>query len=48
MNRLTKIKGFEELVKDFIENHNFYKKMYDSLEPQNFKLSAKWEHLDKF
>jgi hypothetical protein len=36
MNRLTKIKGFEDLVKDFIENHNYYKKMYDSLEPQNF------------
>ena len=48
MNRLVKIKVFEDLVKDFIENHNFYKKMYDSLEPQNFALSAKWSHLDKF
>ena len=38
MNRLIKIKGFEDLVKDFIENHNFYKKMYDILEPQNFQL----------
>ena len=49
LNRLDKLDKFEGLLDDFMANHaGFYKEWYDSSTPQNFEMSEKWQHLDKF
>jgi hypothetical protein len=48
LNRLDKCKNFKGFLDHFIKNHEVYKKMYDSSNPQDFELLAPWNtKLDK-
>mmetsp|Transcript_11720 Transcript_11720/g.17902 ORF Transcript_11720/g.17902 Transcript_11720/m.17902 type:complete len:621 (+) Transcript_11720:841-2703(+) len=47
LNRLSLLKNFNGFLDHFINEHDYYKKMYDSANPQDFELPDKWKHLDK-
>lgn len=48
LNRLGKFKEFKGIVEEFIENHQYYRGMYDSTSPQLFELRDKWKNMNKF
>ena len=48
MNRLDKLPAFAGWVEHFTENHEHYRKMFDSTAPHEFQLLGKFAELDKF
>lgn len=48
LNRLGKLAGFEKFVDHFLKDHEKYKVMYDSPEPQMFEMPDEMQHISKY